>query len=181
MHERPTDNSGRQTAQEVHSQSEAGDSEGMGCLRKRSGGFPTLWDSSANPVSLEEEIGTGSCGVSQGNSIQTEPTSQRAAKRESKPQGHGNSVISRANALEKKDELGLTGRKSGQAYTQEQRQRILDTVKKLKSQRVSTTGALLGLKIPRSTFYFWKSSTLTKLVQLRPTPCWKVRRKALFP
>lgn len=56
----------------------------------------------------------------------------------------------------------MTGRKSGQAYTQEQRQRILDTVERLKSQRVSTAGALLGLKIPRSTYYFWKSVNANK-------------------
>jgi hypothetical protein len=39
-------------------------------------------------------------------------------------------------------------------------------VEKLKSQRVSTTGALMGLKIPRSTYYFWKSFNANKT---RPT------------
>ena len=135
MHERPTDNDRRQTAQEVHSQSEAGDSEGMGFDGKRGGGLPALWDSSLDPVSLEEEIGTGGCGVSQRNPIQTESRGQRTAKGESEAQGHGDFTVPGADALEKKDELGLTGRKSGQAYTQEQRQRILDTVERLKSQR----------------------------------------------
>ncbi|MGA8831382.1 MAG: hypothetical protein WB554_07240, partial [Desulfomonilaceae bacterium] len=162
MHERPTDNGGRQTAQEVHSQSEAGDPEGMGFVRKWSGGLATPRDSSLDPVSLEEEIGTGSCGVSQRNPVQTESRGQGTAKGESEAQGHSDFTISGTDALEKKDELGLTGRKSGQAYTQEQRQRILDTVERLKSQRVSTTDALLGLKIPRSTFYFWKSFNANK-------------------
>ncbi len=166
MHERPTDNGGKQATQEVHSQSEAGDSEGMGSHGQWSGGLSTPWDSSPDPISLEEEAGTGGCGVSQGNSIQTEPASQRATERESKPQGHGDLTISGTDALEKKDELGLTGRASGQAYTQEQRQRILDTVETLKSQGVSTTGALMGLKIPRSTFYSWKSIKANKT---RPT------------
>jgi transposase InsO family protein len=166
MHERPTDNDRRQTAKEVHSHSKAGDSERVGLYRKRGRGVPALWDSSLNPVSLEEATGAGGSGVSQGNSIQTEPTSQRAAERESKSQGHSNLTISGTDALEKKDELGLTGRKSGQAYTQEQRQRILDTVETLKSEEVSTTGALMGLKIPRSTFYFWKSFNANKT---RPT------------
>ncbi len=166
MHERPTDNGGRQTAQEVHSQSEAGDPEGMGCLRKWSGGFATPWDSSLDSVSLEEATGARGSGVSQGNSIQTEPTSQRAAKGESKAQGHGDLTVSGTDALEKKDELGLTGRKPGQAYTQEQRQRILDTVERLKSEGFLTTGALMGLKIPRSTYYFWKSFNANKT---RPT------------
>ena len=147
MHERPTNNGGRQAAQEVHSQPEAG-------------GLATPWDSSLDPVSLEEEIGAGGGGVSQRGPSQTKPANKGAGKRESEAQGHRDFAVSRPDALEKKDELGLTGRKSGQAYTQEQRQRILDTVEKLKSQRVST---------------------LTKLVQLRPTLCWKVRRKASFP
>jgi transposase InsO family protein len=162
MHERPTDNGGRQTAQEVHSQTEAGDPEGMGFVRKWSGGLATPRDSSLDPVSLEEEIGTGSCGVSQRNPVQNESRGQGTAKGESEAQGHGDFTVPGANALEKKDELGLTGRKSGQAYTQEQRQRILDTVERLKSQRVSTTSALLGLKIPRSTYYFWKSINANK-------------------
>ena len=166
MHERPTDNGGRQTAQEVHSQSEAGDPEGMGCLRKWSGGFATPWDSSLDPVSLEEETGTGSCGVSKGNPVQTESRGQGTAKGESEAQGHSDLIVSGTDALEKKDELGLTGRTSGQAYTQEQRQRILDTVESLKSQRVSTSGALMGLNIPRSTFYSWKSFKANKT---RPT------------
>ncbi len=76
MHERPTDNGGKQTAQEVHSQSEAGDLEGMGCVRKCSGGLATPRYSSLDPVSLEEEIGTGSCGVSQRNPVQTESRGQ---------------------------------------------------------------------------------------------------------
>ncbi len=133
MHERPTDNGGRQTAQEVHSQPEAGDPEGMGCLRKWSGGFATPWDSSLDPVSLEEETGTGSCGVSKGNPVQTESGGQGIAKGESEAQGHSDFIVSGTDALEKKDELGLTGRKPGQAYTQEQRQRILNTVERLKS------------------------------------------------
>ena len=81
MHERPTDNGGRQTAKEVHSQSKAGDSEGMGFYRKRGGGVPALWDSSFNPVSLEEEIGAGGGGVSQGEPIQTEPSGKGTGKK----------------------------------------------------------------------------------------------------
>jgi hypothetical protein len=60
----------------------------------------------------------------------------------------------------------LTGRRPGQSYSREQRQRILDTVQKFKSQGVSTTCALQGLRVPRSTFYFWRSDTDRKT---RPT------------
>jgi len=162
MHERPTDNGGRQTAKEVHSQSKAGDSEGMGFYRKRGGGVPALWDSSFNPVSLEEEIGAGGGGVSQRGPSQTKPASKGAGKRESEAQGHRDFAVSRPDALEKKDELGLTGRKAGQAYSTEQRERILDTVQGLKSEGVPAVLALRELSVPRSTFYFWKSDSANK-------------------
>ena len=73
MNERPTANGGRQTAQEVHCPSEAGDPEGMGFLRKWRGGLATPWDSYHDPVSLEEATGAGAAQVFQGNSIQTKP------------------------------------------------------------------------------------------------------------
>lgn len=162
----PTDDDGSEAAQEVHSSTEAGDIAGVGIDRKRSGGFPALWDSSHDPVSLEETIGTGGCGVSQGDSVQTKPRGQRTAERESAAQRHRNVALSGADALEKKDELGLTGRKPGQSYSQEQRQRILATMKRLKLEGVSTVCALQGLRVPRSTFYFWKSD---KAHKTRPT------------
>ena len=162
MDERPTDNEGRGSAQEVYSPSEAGDLEGVAINGKRSGDFSALWDSSHDPVSMEETIGTGSCGVSQGNSVQAEPRGQRTAERESEAQGHRDLALSGADALEKKDELGLTGRKPGQSYSKEQRQRIIDTVKRLQLEGVSTVCALKGLRVPRSTFYFWKSDKAHK-------------------
>ncbi len=162
MHERPTNNGGRQAAQEVHSQSEAGDPEGMGFLRKWSGGLATPWDSSLDPVSLEETIGTGGGGVSQREPIQTEPAGKGTGKRESEAQRHRDFAVSRPDAVKKKDELGLTGRKAGQAYTQEQRQRILDTVERLKTKGISAVTALRELSVPRSTFYFWKSDSANK-------------------
>lgn len=85
MHERPTDNDRRKAAQEVHSPSKAGHFEGMGFNGKRGGGIPALWDSSYDPLSLEEAIGAGGRGISQGNPSQTEPPSQRVAERESEP------------------------------------------------------------------------------------------------
>ena len=57
----------------------------------------------------------------------------------------------------KKDELGLTGRKAGQAYSTEQRERILGTVQVLKSEGVPAVLALRELTVPRSTFYSWRS------------------------
>jgi len=166
MHERPTDNDRRKAAQEVHSPSKAGHFEGMGFNGKRGGGIPALWDSSDDPLSLEEAIGAGGRGISEGKPSQTEPTSQRVAERESEPQGYCDPTVAGADALEKKDELGLTGRKHGQSYSGEQRQRILDTVKETNSEGVAIINVLSGLKVPRSTFYSWKSQKANKT---RPT------------
>jgi hypothetical protein len=102
MHERPTDNGGRQTAQEVHIQLEAGDPEGMGFLRKWSGGFETPWDSSLDTASLEEATGARGGGVSKGNPIQTESGGQGTAKGESEAQGYSHLVVSGTDTLEKK-------------------------------------------------------------------------------
>ena len=162
MHEHPTDNDRRKAAQEVHGPSKAGHFEGMGFNGKRGGGIPALWDSSDDPVSLEEAIGAGGRGVSEGNAIQAEPTSQRVTERESKSQGHCDFAIAGTDAFEKKDELGLTGRKPGQSYSKEQRQRILDAVKETNSKGVAIINILSGIKVPRSTFYSWKSQKANK-------------------
>lgn len=153
----PTDDDGREAAQEVHSSPEVRDLARMGINGQWSGCFTAPWDSSHDSVSLEETIGTGSGRVSQGDPVQTQPRGQGTRERESEAQRHRDIALSGADALEKKDELGLTGRKPGQSYSQEQRQRILDTVQRLTSQGVSTTCALQGLRVPRSTFYFWRS------------------------
>ena len=105
MHERPTDNDRRKAAREVHSPSKAGHFEGMGFNGKRGGGIPALWDSSDDFVSLEEAIGAGGRGISQGNPGQTEPTSQRVAERESKSQGHGDPTVEELMLLKKKMNL----------------------------------------------------------------------------
>jgi len=51
----------------------------------------------------------------------------------------------------------LSGRKSGQRYSQEQRERIVHEVKGLKAEGVPVSAALKKLGVPRSTFYHWKS------------------------
>ena len=62
----------------------------------------TEWDSSHDSVSLEEAIGAGGRGVSQGNPIQSEPTSQRVTERESKSRGHCDLAIAGTDAFEKR-------------------------------------------------------------------------------
>ena len=157
MYGYPTENDGEKAVQEIYGSSEAGDFEGMGIDEERGGGFTTPRYSSDDPVSLEEAIGGGGCGVSHGDPIQSQPGGQGTAERESAAQGHGDAAFSGADVVEKKDELGLTGRQPGESYSQEQRQRIVDTVARLKSQGVSTLCALRGLRVPRSTFYYWRS------------------------
>ncbi len=69
----PTDDDGREAAQEVHSSPEVGDLAGMGVNGKRSGCFTSSRDSSHDPVSMEETVGTRGRRVSQGDPIQTQP------------------------------------------------------------------------------------------------------------
>ena len=122
-----------------------------------SGCFTATWDSSHDLVSMEETVGPGSSRVSQREQGKGQPSDQGTSERESEAQRYGDMAHSGADALEKKDEPGLMGRMSDQSDSSEQRQRILDTVQRLKSQGVSRSCVLNGLGIPRSTFHFWRS------------------------
>lgn len=64
INELPTDNLGRQAAQEIYSKTLVGDSMGMGLRRKRGRDFPTIWDSVLGPVPLAKEAGRGGSDVS---------------------------------------------------------------------------------------------------------------------
>ena len=161
-----TDNERRRAAQEVHSSAEAGDFAGLAIYGQRGGCVTATWDSSHDLVSMEETVGPGSSRVSQREQGKGQPSDQGTSERESEAQRYGDMAHSGADALEKKDEPGLMGRMSDQSDSSEQRQRILDTVQRLKSQGVSTSCILNGLGIPRSTFYFWRSEKDRKT---RPT------------
>jgi len=74
----------------------------------------------------------------------------------------------------KKDELGLSGRVSGQRYSREQRERIVQEVEGLRAEGVPISGALKKLAVPRSTFYHWKGQAESYRAKARPNsllPC----------
>jgi len=54
----PTDDDGREAAQEVHSSPEVGDPARVGINGGRNGCFTSSRDSSHDPVSMEETVGT---------------------------------------------------------------------------------------------------------------------------
>ncbi len=155
MHERPTKDHREKEPEQVHCVSETCDPEGMASQRKRSGTFGEIRYSSNDSVSLEEETGAGSSRISQRNKIQTRSTGQGPGEGESEAEGYCDSSIPGTDAVEKKDELGLNGRKPGQMYSQEQKERILTGVRELKSYGISTIVALKRLMVPRSTYYSW--------------------------
>lgn len=156
MDERSTDTGREEETKAVHSSAEAGDSQGMGSYGERGRGSAEARDSSHDPVSVEKAAGTGSGRVSQRDSLEGRSQDTRAGKRKCETQGGLGFPGPRVDALEKKDELGLTGRVSGQRYGREQKERIITEVEKLKGQGICVSVALRRFGIPRSTFYSWR-------------------------
>lgn len=167
MDERSTDTGRQEEAQAVHPSTEVRDLERMGSYGEWSAGSRETRDTSHDSVSLEKASGTGSGRVSQGDSFKGRSQDTRAGKREREVEGSLGSSGPGINAFEKKDELGLTGRVSGQRYSREQKGRIITEVEKLNGQGISISAALMKLGIPRSTFYSWKTHTDSRQ---RPKP-----------
>ena len=121
MNERPTDNGGRQAAEEVHSPAEAGD------LRE--------WESTGNGVEVSRRYGIhpmtlyrwkkrleqGAAEFLKGSRSKPNPRVKELERENQNTERHGDFAVSGPDAVKKKDELGLTGRRAGQAYSQEQR------------------------------------------------------------
>lgn len=159
MDERSTYTGREEETKAIHSSAEAGDSQGMGSYGEWSAGSRETRDTSHDSVSLEKAAGTRSGRVSQGSSLQGRSSDTGAGERECETEGGLGASGSGVDALEKKDELGLTGRVSGQRYSREQKERIVSEVEKLKGQGISVCAALRRLGIPRSTFYSWREHT----------------------
>ena len=155
MHERPTKDHREKDPEQVHSVSETCDPEGMASQRKRSGTLGEIRDSSNDSLPLEKETGAGGSRISQRDKIQTRSTGQGPGEGESEAEGYCDSSIPGTDAVEKKDELGLNGRNPGQTYSEEQKHRIIKSVRELKSDGIPTVVALKQLMVPRSTYYSW--------------------------
>ena len=167
MDERSTNTGREQETKAVHPSTEAGDSQGMGSYGERGRGGSEARDSSHDLVSMEKTPRAGSGRVSQGVSLKGRSSDTGAGERKCEAEGGPGASGSGVDALEKKDELGLTGRVSGQRYSREQKERIVTEVEKLKGQGISVCAALGRLGIPRSTFYAWREHTG---INQRPKP-----------
>lgn len=159
MDERSTDTGREEEQKTVHPSTEAGDTEGMGSYGERRRGCAEVRDSSYDPVSMEKATGAGSGRVSQRDSLKGRSQDTRAGERKWETEGGLGASGTGIDALEKKDELGLTGRVSGQRYSREQKERIVSEVEKLKGQGICVCAALRQLGIPRSTYYSWSKHT----------------------
>ena len=122
MDERSTDTGRGKAEEEVYAPAEAVDPEGMGSVGKRCRGSREARNSSHDPVSMEKAFGDRGCGVPQRDATSGRSPDAGIGAGESKAERHGDVALSGADGLEKKDELGLNGRVSGQRYSREQRE-----------------------------------------------------------
>ena len=155
MHEYPTD-AGKEEREKVHSPTEAGDSQRMGGNGKRDCGGGEVRDTCWNPVPVEEEAGGRGRRVSTGDPDQGRSSHSGLGERKSQAQGGPGSTGTGTDGLEKKDELGLAGRRGGEHYTESQKQGIIEVVERLREESKSVVGSLRQLGVARSTYYEWK-------------------------
>ncbi len=150
-------NSGREQEEEkVFTSAKTGDTQGMGSNRQRSRGSKETRNTSNDPISMEAEAAGRGGGISERDKDEGGSSNKGFGKGECKAQRGLGSSGPGVDTLEKKDELGLTGRQSGQRYSQEQKERIIGEVDRLKDDGMSVSEILKQLGVPRSTFYSWR-------------------------
>ena len=115
MHEHTTCHPRSEQAQTVHPSIEALDSQGMGAYRKRDRSIGEASDSSPNSLAMAQGAG---------------------ARDQEVERGFG-PADSGADAVKKRDELGLANHPKGATFTQEQRHRIVQEVQKGSMRKVS--------------------------------------------
>ena len=155
MYERSTNSSQPEKAEKIHTSTKAADHQGMGTDRRRCNGSPKSSDSSQYPLSLAQTIRARCRDLSQRQASAGQSTHPAIGRGESKAQGSVDHSDSRADAVKKKDELGLTNRRKGSTYTSVQRMRIISEVEKFKARGIAKTDALKALDVCRSTYYGW--------------------------
>jgi len=163
MYERPTNYPGPEEGKKVHSQKEAGDSEGVGTKWKRYSGSRKISDSSSHSIPLEKGVRARSRDYPQGEKIQGRSPNKKVREREPIPQRGPCLSESGTDAFKKRDELGLSNRKKGQHFSQGQRERIMEEVLRLRNQGVSKSRAFSQLGVYRSTYYGWLKPKETKI------------------
>jgi putative transposase len=157
MDGRSTDTGRAKAREEIYASAEAVDPEGMGSVGKWRRGSREARNSSHDPVSVEKAPGDRRCGVPQRDATSGGSPDAGIGAGESEAERHGDVALSGTDGIEKKDELGLNGRVSGQRYSREQRERIIREVEKLRVGGMTISGLLKKLGVPRSTFYHGKS------------------------
>jgi len=155
MHERTTNLHQPEKGQEDSPLSRSFNPQGMGKPPQWGGGCPEVSSPSSNPLPLEKSPGTRSSSIPQRHEAQGR--SPRSETGNGKPKAEGGSCASDPgiDAFKKRDELGLTNRPKGSTYSKEQRQRIIEEVRRLSLEGVPKSQILNALGGCRSTYYEW--------------------------
>lgn len=155
MHERSTNHQRSKENEKVYPAAESPDSQGEGANRKRGRGCPKVSDSCRHSVSMEEGPGAGCTDISKRQETQGRSTPQETGGGKPQVEGGPCPADPRTDALKKRDELGLSGRRKGCHYSQEQRQRIVWEVSRLCNEGIPKYKSLKELGVCRSTYYGW--------------------------
>jgi len=158
MYERSTNHNGSKEEQEIYSPGEASDTERVGVKWQWSRSSKEISDSSSYSLSLEEGPGARSRDLFEWQTPSGRSQDKRAGGREPEVKGSPCHSDPGADVIEKKDELGLTGRIKGSTYSRVQRQRIIEEVERLKAAGIKKSITLRNLGVCRSTYYGWLST-----------------------
>lgn len=155
MHERSTNFRKRSKEPQVHCPTEAENPEGMGADRKRGDRCRKAPDSPSYPVPMAKSPGTRCRNISERQTAGNQSATQRAGGGKPQAQRGPGSSNPGADAFKKKDELALSNRRKGAAYSRVQRARIVAEVARLKTVGIPKGQALKELGVQRSTYYSW--------------------------
>jgi transposase len=155
MYERSTNSNQQEKAETIHTPTKAADHKGMGTDRRRCDGSPKSSDSSQYPLSLAQTIRARCRDLSQRQASANRSAHPAIGRGESKAQRSVDHPNPRADAVKKKDELGLTNRQKGTIFSSVQQTRIIDEIEKFKAAGIAKTAALKSLGVCRSTYYGW--------------------------
>ena len=155
MYERSTNSSQQEKTETIYTPTKAADHKGMGTDRRRCDGSPKSSDSSQYPLSLAQTIRARCRDLSQRQAPANRSAHPAIGRRESKAQRSVDHPNPRADAVKKKDELGLTNRQKGTIFSSVQQTRIIDEIEKFKAAGIAKTAALKSLGVCRSTYYGW--------------------------
>ncbi len=179
MHERTTNPPRNKDPQEIYPATEAPNSEGMGGLGQRHRSGPKTPNPSSNPLSLEEGSRAGSPSLPERQETASRSPGPTTGSREPEAEGGLGPSDPGADAFKKRDELGLTNRSKGTAYSSEQRERIIEEVDSLAHTGISKVQTLKNLGVCRSTYYGWLRARIPKCALSSPLQLTPAEREAV--